>query len=253
MRPTASAFRFVPVAERDRIDRLVYAGREQPALRGGGSSVDGLWRETERADAGVLFLLIDVEGKGPGSLLLRELIEHTLDDPRTWGRQPGELLVELHSLAGALWAETGRTFVAQAVLVFPRGEHFLVASAGIPLPYHAPPGGCWRCLDVPSQSICLLGRPDLHDEEEPVFPDRLVEQGDGDRYLAVSDGITEAGRPKVLGAGGVLGLLNSLREGLEPEAILGEVFGLAAERDGPGWPGDDATGLSWRLEGTGQA
>jgi hypothetical protein len=246
MHPTTPPLHFVPVADLDGVDRLVYAGQEQPAQRGGGQSVDGLWRETNRTDDGVLFLLIDVEGKGPGSTLLREVIEQALDDPHTWDRLPGELLQELHSLAGAWWAETERTFVAQAVLVFPRGDHFLVASAGVPLPYHAP-GESWRALDVPSQSIRLLGRPDIHAEGEPVFPDRRVDLGTGARYLAVTDGITEAGRPHCLGGAGVLDLLNRLPQGLEPDAILGEVFALAAESDGPAWPGDDATGLSWRL------
>src|SRR5438034_967785 len=140
MHRTAPESHFVPVADRDRVDRLVYAGLEQPAQRSGGASVDGLWRETGRSDRGVLFLLIDVAGRG----------------------------------------------------------------------------------------ICLLGRPDIHEEGEPVFPDQPVKRGEGDRYLAVTDGITEAGRPHVLGSEGVLELLNSLPGGLEPDVILAEVFALAA-------------------------
>jgi hypothetical protein len=249
MRPNASVFRFVSVADRERVGRLVCAGRAEAAQRGGGTSADGLWREVDRPDGGVLFLLIDVEGKGHGANLLRELIEQVLDDPRTWGKCPGELLVELHSLAGAQWAETERTFVAQAVLVFPEGDHYLVASAGIPLPWHAAAGPRWRSLDLPGESIGFLGRPDIHAEGEPVFPDLRVDLRAVHRYLAVTDGITEAGRPRVLGAAVVLTLLNSLPGGLEPDAILDAVFALAAQHDGPSWPGDDVTGLCWRLDG----
>jgi hypothetical protein len=248
MPPAAPSNRFVPVARRERVARLVSAGREQPARRSGGTSVDGLWREIGRDDEGVLYLLIDVEGKSAGSTLLRELIEQALDDPLTWNRCPGDLLVELHSLAGAQWAETERTFVAQAVLVLPQGDHFLVASAGVPLPFHAPNEQSWQTVDVPAECIGLLGRPDLHDDGEPVFPDRRLDLAEGDRYLAVTDGITEAGRPYILGAAGVLALLNGLPTDLAPDAILDAVFALAASRDGPAWAGDDATGLCWRLD-----
>jgi hypothetical protein len=248
MPPSAPPFRFVPVAGCDRVSRLVYAGQEQPARQSAGASVDGLWRETQRSDGGVLFLLVDVEGKGPGSTLLREVIEQALDDPRTWDRLPGDLLLELHSLAAAQWAETQRTFVAQAVLVFPEGDHFLVASAGVPLPYHAPRQRRWSNLAVPVQSVCLLGRPDIHAEGEPVFPDHRMPTGGGDRYLAVTDGITEAGRPSILGQAGLLALLEGLPRDLEPDALLAAVFARAAQCDGPTWAGDDATGLSWRLD-----
>jgi hypothetical protein len=250
MRPTASVFRFVPVAPCERVGPLVCAGKEEPARRGGGTSVDGLWREVDRPDGGVLFLLIDVEGKGRGSTLLRELIEQVLDDPRTWGKRPGDLLVELHSLAGSQWAETERTFVAQAVLVHAEGDHFLVASAGLPLPCHAPGAEGWRTLEVPAESIGLLGRPDIHGDGEPVFPDRHVDLTAEHRYLAVTDGITEAGRPRILGSAALLVLLNSLPDQHEPDAVLQAVFALAAQHDGATWPGDDATGLSWRIDGS---
>src|SRR5262245_39423287 len=60
----ARAPHFVPVADLERLGRLLVAGRALPARIGAGVSGDGLWREQLRADGGALFLLIDVEGKG---------------------------------------------------------------------------------------------------------------------------------------------------------------------------------------------
>jgi hypothetical protein len=248
MRPSVPP-RFVAVPALARIGRFVFAGREVTARVGGGLSGDGLWRESDRPDGGTLFLLVDVEGKGPNAAGLRGVIDLALGDPCTWGLSPGELLVELHSQAGQAWAQMERTFVAQAVLVFPERGHFLLACAGMPGPYRARPSQEWEGLEAPAQSICLLGRPDLHDEGEPIFPDYRIDLGEGDRFLAVSDGITEAGRPRILGLGGVRRLLDGLPEQLAPDALLRLVFALAAECDGPTWAGDDATGLSWRLEG----
>jgi hypothetical protein len=246
MRPTLPPPRFLPVPALDRIGRLVFSGRAVHARQGGGVSGDGLWREADRADGGTLFLLVDVEGKGPVAAALLDVLEMALGDSATWDRTPGDLLVELHSQAGQAWAQTQRSFVAQALLV--QGDHLLLASAGMPLPCRAAVGGAWETVDAPSQSIALLGRPDLHEEGEPLFPDRRVDLTEGDRYLAVSDGITEAGRPRVLGQAGLLRLLDALPPRLGPDAILRLVFALAAECDGTAWAGDDSTGLCWRLD-----
>src|SRR5437660_1701322 len=78
---------------------------------------------------------------------------------------------------------------------------------------------------------------------------REVDLAGGDRYLAVTDGITEAGRPRVLGKADLLRFLDALPPRLGPDALLRLVFALAAEYDGPTWAGDDATGLCWLLEG----
>src|SRR5262249_13696062 len=162
--------------------------------------------EVDRADGGTLFLLVDVEGKGPAAAALLSVLEMALGDPASWDRTPGDLLVELHSQAGQTWAQTQRNFVAQALLV--QRDHLLLASAGMPLPCRAAAGCAWECLDAPSQCIGLLGRPDLHDAGGPIFPDRRIDLAEGDRFLAVSDGITEAGRPRVLGQAGLLRLLD---------------------------------------------
>src|SRR5437016_4166489 len=117
MRPTLPPPRFLPVPALDRIGRLVFSGRAVHARQGGGVSGDGLWREVDRADGGTLFLLVDVEGKGPAAAVLLGVLEMALGDPATWERTPGDLLVELHSQAGQAWAQTQRSFVAQALLV----------------------------------------------------------------------------------------------------------------------------------------
>src|SRR5262249_3970364 len=140
---------FVPVEAPDRVGQLAFAGREECAATGGGISGDGLWREQGRED-GTLFLLIDAEGKGPVTAALRETLELALDDDSTWDLSPGELLVELHSQAAVAWAETRRCFVGQAVLVLPSHGCFLVASAGVPYPYHAAAGGPWQIVEAPS-------------------------------------------------------------------------------------------------------
>ena len=152
----ARAPHFVPVADLERLGRLLVAGRALPARIGAGVSGDGLWREQFRADGGTLFLLIDVEGKGPASAPLREVLELALDDESTWDLPPGDLLVELHSQAAAVWAETGKCFVAQAVLVLPDHGSFLVASAGVPYPYHAPAARPWQIVEAPTKSISWL-------------------------------------------------------------------------------------------------
>jgi hypothetical protein len=240
---------FVPVDAHDEAcGPLTFSGRAEDALTGAGFCGDGLWREQDRADGGTLFLLVDVEGKGPPTAPLREVLELALDDDATRDRDPGELLVELHSQAAAVWAENSRYFHAQAVLVLPEEGCFLVASAGIPYPYHAADGRPWQLLEAPSPSCRLLGRPDLHDEGGPIFPARRVAASRDDRYLACTDGVTESGRlVKVLGAGGLLDLLNAMPDRPGPDELLGRVFDQAAARDGSSWPGDDSTAVAWRL------
>src|SRR5262245_41526722 len=187
---------FVPVEDQEAsCGPLVFGGRAVAARTGAGVSGDGLWREQGRADGGTLFLLVDVEGKGRITLPLREVLELALDDDATWDLGPGELLVELHSQAAAVWAETERCFVAQAVLVLPDHGSFLVASAGVPYPCHAPAGRPWQVVEAPSKSVSWLGRPDIHEQGGPIFPARMAEMARGDHYLGCTDGITEAGRP----------------------------------------------------------
>lgn len=239
---------FVPVCGPENLGCLAYSGREECSRAFPHVSGDGLWREQGRPDGGTLFLLIDVEGKGPVTIPLRETLELALDDDSTWDMNPGELLVELHSQAAVVWAETERSFVAQAVLVLPSDGHFLVASAGIPYPYHATPGQPWKIVEAPSPSISWLGRPDIHEEGGPTFPDRKVDLAAGDHYLACSDGIVEAGRPKTLGPNGLLEFLNGMADRPRPHELLDRVFGLAAKHDGATWPGDDSTAVAWHLE-----
>src|SRR5262245_10898719 len=142
--------RFVPILGQERLGRLLFAGRAENARVGQGVSGDGLWRECDRSDGGVLFLLVDIEDKGPKTIPLREILERALDDDSTWGLSPGELLVELHSQAAVAWAETGRYFHAQAVLVLPEAGHFLLASAAIPNPYRAAAGASWEVIEAPT-------------------------------------------------------------------------------------------------------
>jgi hypothetical protein len=150
---------------------------------------------------------------------------------------PGDLLVELHGQAAAVWADTSRCFVAQAVLVLPDHGCFLVASAGVPYPYHAAAGG----------GISWLGRPDIHEEGGPTFPARRADLAAGDRYLACTDGITEAGRPMTLGPHGLLAFLNAMPDRPGPAELLDRVFALAAKCDGAAWPGDDSTAVAWHV------
>src|SRR5262245_11986327 len=145
---------FVPVEDQDAAcGPLVFSGRAVAARTGAGVSGDGLWREQDRADGGTLFLLVDVESKGPPTIPLRELLELALDDASTKDLDPGDLLVELHSQAAAVWADGGKCFVAQAVLVLPEHGCFLVASAGVPYPCHAAGKGSWQEVVAPSTSI----------------------------------------------------------------------------------------------------
>src|SRR3954451_22900329 len=189
----ARAPHFVPVAGQERLGPLVVASCAVAARAAAGVSGDGLWREQGRADGGTLFLLVDVESKGPPTAPLRELLELALDDAATKDLDPGDLLVELHSQAAAVWADGGKCFVAQAVLVLPEHGCFLVASAGVPYPCHAAAEVPWQEVVATSPSIQWLGRPDIHEEGGPTFPAKRVQAGAGDRYLGCTDGITEAG------------------------------------------------------------
>jgi hypothetical protein len=134
------------------------------------------------------------------------------------------------------------------VLVLPDHGSFLVASAGVPYPYHAAAGQPWQIVEAPSTSVCWLGRPDLHDVGEPIFPARRLELKVGDDYLGCTDGITEAGRPATLGHLGLLAILNAMTDRPGPVELLDRVYAAAAARDGATWPGDDCTAVAWRVE-----
>jgi hypothetical protein len=250
---------FVPVDGLESDGRLSFAGRALCSSYFPAVSGDGLWRERGRADGGTLFLHFDVESKGPDTVLLRETLEEALGDEEVWDLDPGDLLVELHNVACSIWADTNRSFVAQAVLVQPSSGRFLVSSAAMPYPYHAPAGEPWLIVEAPSTSPGWLGRPDIHEEGPPTFPAREVRMGAGDHYLGCSDGVIEAGRPRRVGPNEVTrpNLLgpNELLDGLNAMAdrpplmeLLDRVFSLAAARDGDAWPGDDATAIAWRLD-----
>ena len=99
----------------------------------------------------------------------------------------------------------------------------------------------------PRQAPQWLGRPDIHEQGGPTFPAKRVPTGAGDHYLGCTDGITEAGRPKTLGTGGLLDFLNAMPDRPAPQGLLDRVFALAAARDAAAWPGDDATAVAWRL------
>lgn len=253
---TEPAPHFRPVTGSGQVGPLRYAGRAVPSRLSENVSGDGMWIEQNRADGGVLFLLIDIESKGPMTLPLREMLGMALRHPSTWELTPSDLLTELHSQAAVVWAETKRSFVAQAVLVLPHEGHFLFASAGIPHPYFARVGEGWKTLEPPAtESIAWLGRPDIHAEGSPIFPNGKVELPRGARLMLITDGLTDAGREivnekgqrQMLGSEGVLSCLNEMTDRPTLDDLLCRVFARAEQQDGAYWPSDDCTALVWEL------
>lgn len=246
MRPTSPPH-FAPVSASGRIGRLSFAGLSLPACDGQDANGDGIWIERDRIDRGVHFLLVDIQGHGLDTVMLKEVLESTLRDTVTRNRAPADLLLELHSQVGAVWADLHRFFMAQVVIIYPEQSCALIASSGVPYPYQTT-GERWQMIPIPALGPTMLGRPDLFEPGEPKFLTQRIELTPGHTYLGFTDGITEAGRPAIWSDVGILHYLNDLAGIPAPDELLRLVFDKAAQHDGDTWPGDDCTGLAWRLD-----
>lgn len=220
---------------------------------------DGLFVETDRNDGRTLLLLIDIEGHGDEvACRLNDLAS-----PAHLGHQdcqnlfPAELLLELHSLMGIVWAMnslmTDQEWCAEALaFLLPAGDEDVVLSrAGLIHPW------------IGSQDAWSPWNPDANLQlgvysmrGNRLGPAHGLEYSNhshsiapGDLLLGFTDGVGEAGvrSDRTPFQGGRLEeFLRQAGTHLPPAALLEALFAELQAYEGDRWPGDDVTAFCWR-------
>jgi hypothetical protein len=154
---------------------------------GAPSGGDALFVETGRPDRGVLLLLADVMGKGPGAAVTVALLRRMLTDPGCGSQSPAGLLTLLHSRLAPHWAETGRHVEALVLLALPEGAPIAGSRAGgAPQPWCGADGSSWV-------EGALPGGPWLGMPFDAPYDEGALAWPPGGRLVAFTDGVAEAG------------------------------------------------------------
>lgn len=231
------------------IGSLQYRWAVQHA-RGESVGGDALFLEGDRRDGRAMFLLVDAEGKGAHAAQIVEVIDAQLRSFATLrNRQPGELLSDLHSRLGPIWAIQGVTerFVgAYAILVDSTCGSVEVACAGMPDPIRVSTQRGSSVIEIP-QSVWL----GVSLERRPVYPVTEITIDRGEGLWFCSDGATDvcppnAGRRACLGSAGLGRLVESIvRDPGECDVlpILFEELARIAQHE---WAQDDTIVLYMR-------
>jgi hypothetical protein len=212
-----------------------WAARMEAARKVGGDFYDFV----PRADGGTLVLLGDVSGKGIPAALIQSSLKTMFRAVAESSDEPAEIATRL---AGMLYAETGGTMYATAILARfrPAPPRLSFVSAGHPAGVLVADGRD-RELSAGGPPLGLL----------PATPYEAahVELKPGERGAFVTDGITEALEGL---ATDLPRTLRGLPAGDGPERLVEDLFALAATSPGPpgvaGWQ-DDRTVFAFRVAG----
>jgi serine phosphatase RsbU (regulator of sigma subunit) len=217
-----------------------WAGRLEPADRIGGDFYDFI-----PGDAGVLFVVGDVSGKGiPAALLqasahslIRTLARETVD--------PADLLTRL---SREIYAENaGVSYLTCVVVRVDRGSRTVVyANAGHPVGLLVGPRG---------HRLLSRGGPPAGLFAETSYESEVVSAEPGDLGVLVTDGITEAIDQDGVAAADVLDRsICGIPEPRTPERVCDALMEAAQRKPGPrgvaDWQ-DDKTVLAFLLDGHG--
>ena len=211
--------------------------RQQPYL---GETVcgDALFVETDRKDGALQILLLDVSGHGPPAALTADFVGASLRQSVFENHGPAELLTLLHGRLQPQWTATRRHVEAVAVHVDASAGSLSGCRAGglRDLWLGRPGGGAWLVHAV--EGHMFLGMP--HDfpyaENHRPLPD-------GPWLLAVTDGVTEAGKPSPLFGPSLPAFLAALPSTLLPADLLDRLWRSVQRHVGAAWPDDDVTAL----------
>jgi hypothetical protein len=211
--------------------------RQEP-YRGEMCCGDALFVETGREDGAFFLLLADVMGHGPPAAFTVGFLGALLGKPAFENRGPAELLTLLHGRLQPHWAQTYRHVEAVAVHIDASTIALRGCRAGgiSDLWLGRPGSGAWSAHTVAGHTF--LGMP--HDfpyaeNHRPLPIDAWL--------LAVTDGVTEAGKPDRLFGRCLSAFLAGLTYPLLPTDLLDLLWQALRGHVGAAWPDDDVTAL----------
>ncbi|HEY7308558.1 MAG TPA: PP2C family protein-serine/threonine phosphatase [Gemmataceae bacterium] len=199
---------------------------------------DALFVEIDREDGALHLLLLDVMGHGAPAAITVGFVGSLLGQPSFQNRNPADLLDRLHGRLQPHWALTSRHVEGVAVLLdTPSGSMRAGRAGGLRDLWLGRPGLPWAPRQVEGQTF--LGIP-----HEFPYVEIAFSYSEDAWLVAVTDGVTETGKPGPLfGKGPLQRFLAGLSSTASPEDLLNLLWRSLQHHGGASWPDDDATAL----------